>query len=77
MKMFIGANANLQGKAFERNKKDVIQQYTETLKAIADYVWQEYTHGGDIWSTIEILEDSNRVRHADPTEGASQYDIES
>jgi hypothetical protein len=33
---------------FEVNSKDAVHQFAETMKAIADYVGQEYTDGGDI-----------------------------
>jgi hypothetical protein len=47
------------------------------VKAIADYVGQEYTHGGDIRFLVENLEDYHFERPNDLTEGASQYDIKS
>jgi hypothetical protein len=40
-KKFIGGNAQLQGKIFEISSKDVVHQFAETVKAIADYVGQE------------------------------------
>jgi hypothetical protein len=36
------------GRIFEISSKDAVHQFSETVKAIADYVGQEYTHGGDI-----------------------------
>ncbi len=76
-KKFIGGNLSLQGKVFEINTKDAVYQFADTVKAIADYVGQEYTHGGDIRFLMENLEDYHFERPGDPTEGASQYDIES
>ncbi len=52
-----GGSANLQGKVFEITAKDAVHQYAETVKAIVDYVGQEYTHGGDIHNMIENLAD--------------------
>jgi hypothetical protein len=74
---FVGGNANLQGKVFEISSKDAVHQYAETVKAIADYVGQEYTHGGDIWFMIENLTDYNFVRPADPLANVNQYEVES
>jgi hypothetical protein len=36
------------GRIFDISSKDAVHQFSETVKAIADYVGQEYTHGGDI-----------------------------
>ena len=47
-KRFMGGNSSLQGKTFEITSKDSVHYFAETVKAIADYVGQEYTHGGDI-----------------------------
>jgi hypothetical protein len=41
-KKFTGSNQNIKGKIFEVNSKDAVHQFAETLKAIADYVSQEY-----------------------------------
>jgi hypothetical protein len=49
----------------------------DTLKAIADFVGQEYTHGGDIRYMIENLSDYKFVRPDDPAINANQYTIES
>jgi hypothetical protein len=56
MKKFVGGNTNLQGNVFEIAAKDAVHQYAETVKAITDYVGQEYTHGGGIRFMIENLE---------------------
>ena len=53
----MGENTNLQGKVFEMSSRDAVHQFAETVKAIADYVGQEYTHGGDIRYMIEKMED--------------------
>jgi hypothetical protein len=77
-KKFAGGNINLQGKTFELNlSRDCVHQYAETVKAIADYVGREYTHGGDIRFIIENLQDYNFVRLPDLPNGANQYEIES
>jgi hypothetical protein len=77
-KKFVGGNINLQEKTFElTSSRDCVHQYAETVKAIADYVGQEYTHGGDIRFMIENLQDYNFTRPPDPPNGASQYEIES
>jgi len=77
-KKFVGGNINLQGKTFKlTSSRDCAHQYAETIEAIADYVGQEYTHGGDIRFMIENLQDYNLSRPPDPPNGASQYKIES
>ncbi len=53
-----------------------MHQYTETLKAIADYVGQEYKHGGDIRYMIKNMTDYVFVRPQDPMDNASQFEIE-
>jgi hypothetical protein len=73
---FLGSNTNPQGKVFEITAKDAVHQFAETVKAIADYVRQEYMHGGDIQYMIEKMEDYNFVRPADPPDNANQYDVE-
>jgi hypothetical protein len=70
-KKFVGGNTNLQGKVFEISSRDAVHQFAETVKAIADYVGQEYTHGGDIRYMIEKMEDYNFVRPADPPANAN------
>ena len=55
-KKFLGRNINLAGKTFElTSSRDCVHQYAETVKAIADYVSQEKTHGGDIRFMIETF----------------------
>lgn len=76
-KKFMGGNTNLQGKVFEITARDAVHQFTETMKAIADYVGQEYTHGGDIRYMIEKMEDYNFVHPADPPANANQYEVKS
>jgi hypothetical protein len=44
----MGGNQSLSGKVFEVTSREAIHQFAKTLKSIADYVGQEYTHGGDI-----------------------------
>jgi hypothetical protein len=53
----MGGNVGLQGKTFEITSKDSVHHFTETVKVIADYVGQEYTHGGDIRYMIENMRD--------------------
>jgi hypothetical protein len=77
-KKFVGGNINLQGKTFKlTSSRDCVHQYAGTIKAIADYVGQEYTHSGDIRFMIENLQDYYSSRRPDPPNGASQYEIES
>jgi hypothetical protein len=76
-KKFQGRNTNLQGKIFEISAKDAVHQFTETVKANADFVGQEYTHGGDIQYMIKNMADYNFVRPADPPANANEYDKES
>lgn len=73
---FVGGNTYLQGKVFEIMGKDSVHQFAETVKAIADYVGQEYTHGGDIQFMIENMADYNFVRPADPPANANEYEKE-
>jgi hypothetical protein len=60
-KRFMGGNASLHGKTFEIISKDSVHYFAETVKAIADYVGQEYTHGGDIRYMIENMSNYNFV----------------
>jgi hypothetical protein len=53
-----------------------VHQFSETIKAIADYVGQEYTHGGDIRYMIKYFEDFNFIHPADPQANAGQLEIE-
>jgi hypothetical protein len=71
-KKFMGGNTSLQGKVFEITTKDAVHQYAETLKAVADYVGQEYTHGGNIRYMIENMQDYNFIRPADHPDNANQ-----
>jgi predicted transcriptional regulator len=70
-------NMNLIGKTFEINTKDLAHNYAETLKAIADYVGQEYTHGRDNCFMVENVQDYNFIRPKDLAEDANQFEIES
>jgi hypothetical protein len=76
-KKFMGGNTNLQGKVFEISSRDAVHQFAETVKAIADYVGQEYTHGGDIRYMIDKMEDYIFEHPADPSANANQYEVES
>jgi len=76
-KRFMGGNIGLQGKTFEISSRDAVHQYTETLKVIADYVGQEYKHSGDIHYMIENMADYNFMRPQDPSNNATQFEIES
>jgi len=74
---FTGANECLKGKVFEVNSRDAVHQYSDTLKAIADYVGQHYTHGGDIRFMIENLTDNNFVKPHKPQNAGDQFELES
>lgn len=76
-KKYTGGNTSLQGKMFEISSGDAMHQFTKTVKAIADYVGQEYTHGGGIRFMIENMEDYNFQQPADPVVNANEYDKES
>jgi hypothetical protein len=54
-KKFVGGNSQLHVKILEISSKDSVHQFVETVKAITDYVGQEYTHGGDIRFMMKIL----------------------
>ena len=41
----MGGKMSLQGKTFEITLKDSVHNFVETVKAIADYVGQEYIQG--------------------------------
>jgi len=43
----------LRGKIFDVTSREAVHQFSDTLKAIADYVGQQYTHGGDVRIMIE------------------------
>ena len=76
-KRFMGGNISLQRKTFEISSRDVVRQYTETLKVIADYAGQEYKHDGDIQYMIEKMTDYNLIKPQDPSGNATQFEIES
>jgi hypothetical protein len=65
-KKFVGGNLSLSGKIFDFFSRDAIHQYADTIKAIADYAGQAYTHGGDIQFMIENLEDYNFIQPENP-----------
>jgi hypothetical protein len=56
-KRFTGANEALRGKIFDVTTREAVHQFVDTLKAIADHVGQQYTHGGDVRFMIENLTD--------------------
>jgi hypothetical protein len=64
-------------KTFEINIRDAVHQFTETVKAIADYVGQEYTHGGDIRFMVENFADYNFQRPENPEDDEDPYEMES
>jgi hypothetical protein len=76
-KKFTGGNISLQRKTFEINIRDAVHQFTETVKAIADYVGQEYTHGGDIRFMVENFADYNFQRPENPEDDEDPYEMES
>jgi hypothetical protein len=57
--------------------RDAVHQFADTLKAIADYVGQYYTHGGDVRFMIENLTDFTFVRPPNPQNANDQYELES
>lgn len=70
---FTGGNTNLSWKIFEIASKEAIHQYSETVKAIADYMGQENTHGGDIRFIIENPNYYHFVRPTYPPPEANQH----
>jgi hypothetical protein len=68
---------SLTGKIFDVTGRDAIHQFADTLKAIADYVGQQYTHGGDMRFMIENLSDYNFVRPPNPADPDDPYEMES
>jgi hypothetical protein len=54
-----------------------VHQFTETVKAIANYVGQEYTHGGDIRWMVENFADYNFQRLENPVNNEDPYELES
>jgi hypothetical protein len=65
-KKFTGANEALKRKIFDVTSREAVHQYSDTLKAIADYVGQQYMHGGDVQFMIENLADYVFIRPPDP-----------
>jgi hypothetical protein len=49
----------------------------DTIKATANYVGQEYTHGGDIGYMVENFEDYQFQRHENPEDNEDPYEMES
>jgi len=76
-KRFTGANDSLKGKIFDVSSRDAVHQFADTLKAIADHVGQQYTHGGDVRFMIENLVDYTFVRPPNPQDNNDQYELES
>jgi len=76
-KKFSGGNTNLSGKFFDVSSQDSIHQFADTMKAIADYVGQEYMHGGDVQYMIENLTDYQFIRPANPMDNQDQIEMES
>jgi hypothetical protein len=76
-KKFVGGNSSLGGKIFDVSLRDAIHQYADTVKAIADYAGQAYTHGGDIRFMIKNLEDYNFVRPENPDNEDNIFEMES
>jgi hypothetical protein len=76
-KKFTGGNTSLHGKVFEISARDAVHQFTETVKAVADYVGQEYTHGGDIRWMVENFADYNFQRPENPVNDEDPYELES
>jgi len=72
-----GANEALRGKIFDVTSREAVHQFADTLKAIADHVGQQYTHGGDVRFMIENLTDYTFVRPPNPQDGNDQYELES
>jgi hypothetical protein len=76
-KRFTRANEALRGKIFDMTSREAVHQFADTLKAIADHVGQQYTHGGDVRFMIENLTDYTFVRPPNPQDGNDQYELES
>jgi hypothetical protein len=76
-KKFVGGNPSLSGKIFYASLRDAIHQFSDTVKVIADYIGQAYTHGGDIRFMVEILEDYNFVRPENPNDEDDTFEMES
>jgi hypothetical protein len=75
-KHFTGANSSLTGKIFDVTGRDAIHQFADTMKAIADYVGQQYTHSGDMHFMIENLSDYSFVRPPNPNDAEDPYEME-
>ena len=76
-KKFSGGNTNLSGNFFDVSSQDSIHQFADTMKAIADYVGQEYMHGGDVQYMIENLTDYQFICPANPMDNQDQIEMES
>jgi hypothetical protein len=62
---------------FEVTSREAIHLFAKTLKSIADYVGQEYMHGGGIRFMIENLDDFRFVRPQNPDPNVHQFEVES
>jgi hypothetical protein len=60
---------------FDVSSRDAIHQFADTLKAIADYAGQVYTHGGDIRFMIENLEDYNFIQPENPEDEDNTFEM--
>lgn len=58
-KKFVGRNESLYRKTFKINAQEALHQFIDKVKAIADYVGQKYTYGGDICFMVENMADYN------------------
>jgi hypothetical protein len=76
-KKFAGANESLRGKIFDVTSWEAVHQFADTLKAVSDYVGQQYTHGGDVRFMIKNLTDYTFVRPPNPQNANDQYELES
>jgi hypothetical protein len=76
-KKFMGGNASLNGKVFDVNSREAVHQFSETVKAIANYIGQEYMHGGDLRYMIKNFDDFNLPSPPYPQNNAGQFEIES
>jgi len=76
-KKFAGANELLRGKIFDVTSWEAVHQFADTLKAVVDYVGQQYTHGGDVRFMIKNLTDYTFVRPPNPQNANDQNELES
>jgi hypothetical protein len=76
-KKFTEANESLKGKVFDVTSREAVHQFADLLKAVADYVGQHYTHGGDVRFMIENLRDYTFIRPPNPQDAMDQYELES